>query len=62
MGNPDLSGTIETWEQLLQVHWYREWKGYLNHLEIVVKKAIVEYQIGNELARAAIEWSLESEH
>lgn len=57
----DLSGTIETWEQLLQVHWYREWKGYLNHLEMVVEKAIVEYQIGNEIARAAIEWNLERE-
>lgn len=47
----DLSGVIETWEQLLQVHWYREWIEYLNHLEVVVKQAIVEYKIGNELAR-----------
>jgi len=58
----DLSGTVETWEQLLQVHWYRKWKDYLNHLEFVVKKAIVEYKIGNEIARSAIEWSLEQEH
>ena len=57
----DLSGTIQTWEQLLQVHWYREWRRYLNHLEVVVKKAIVEYQIGSEIARAAIEWSLDRE-
>lgn len=57
----DLSGVIESWEQLLQVHWYREWIEYLNHLEVVVKKAIVEYKIGNELARAAIEWTLEGE-
>lgn len=57
----DLSSTIETWEQLLQVRWYREWKGCLNHLELVVERAIVEYKIGNVIARAAIEWSLEPE-
>lgn len=57
----DLSGTIETWEQLLQVRWYREWKVFLNHLELIVQRAIVEYKIGNDIARAAIEWSLERE-
>ena len=57
----DLSSTIETWEQLLQVRWYREWRVYLLHIETVVKKAIVEYEIGNDIARAAIKWSLERE-
>ncbi|MCL1069389.1 hypothetical protein OCF84_03960 [Shewanella xiamenensis] len=57
----DLSSTIETWEQLLQVHWYREWRVYLLHIETVVKKAIVEYEIGNDIVRAVIKWSLERE-
>lgn len=57
----DLSSTIKTWEQLLQVHWYREWIVYLTHLENIVKRAIVEYQIGSKIARLAIEWSLERE-
>lgn len=57
----EINDLILSWEQLLMISWYREWKPRLDHLELVVKKAIVQYKIGNEIARAAVAWSLESE-
>jgi len=53
--------TITSAEQMLMVHWYREWKPFLEHLEKVVKEAIVQHKIGSELARTVIEYSLISD-
>ncbi|MBU2977500.1 hypothetical protein [Alteromonas sp. C1M14] len=53
--------TITSTEQMLMIDWYREWRPLLEHLESIVKQAIVQYEIGNVMARTVIEYSLKSE-
>jgi hypothetical protein len=50
--------TITSAEQMLMIDWYREWRPLLEHLEHIVKQAIVQHKIGNVMARTVIEYSL----
>ena len=52
--------TITSAEQMLMIDWYREWRPLLEHLEHIVKQAIVQHKIGNVMARTVIEYSLTS--